>query len=93
MGLDKVLFLDHGNRESIKHIPVLNEESVVTQFINNIEQVRREYPNIEIKSGLESDFSYNKDFKEKELGIIRNSRFDLIIGSVHGMGKADYKDY
>lgn len=93
LGLNKVVFLDHGNRESQKHIPVLNKKEVIDKYFENIEKIRKEYPNIEIKTGLESDFSYDKNFSEKELKIIKNYKFDVVIGSVHGMGKAEYKDY
>ena len=91
--IKRVLFLDHGNRESKKHIPVLNDYNVVKQFLENIKTVREEYPEIEINAGIESDFSYDEEFAKKELDLINNFEFDLVIGSVHGMGNADYKDY
>lgn len=91
--IDKVLFLDHGNRVSNKHTPVLNDLEIVKQFLNNIQIVRKEYPKIEINAGIESDFFYNKEFAEKEINLIKNSNFDMVIGSVHGMSNADYKEY
>lgn len=91
--IDKVLFLDHGNRISEKHIPVLNNLEIIQQFSKNIETVRKEYPDIDIKMGIESDFSYDEEFTEKETYLTKNSNFDIVIGSVHGMSKADYKDY
>lgn len=93
LNINKVLFLDHGNRMSPKHTPVLNNPEVIKTFLTNINIVRKEYPDMEIKSGIESDFSYDEDFKEKELKNITESGVDIIIGSVHGMSKADYKDY
>ena len=93
IGLKKVVFLDHGNRESKKHTPVLNKKEVIKKYFENIEIIRKEYPDIEIKTGLESDFSYDEEFAKKELDIINNYNFDVVIGSVHGMGKAEYKDY
>lgn len=91
--MKKVVFLDHGNRESKKHTPVLNTKEVIDKYFENIEIIKREYPNLEIKTGLESDFSYDKEFSKKEIDIINNYNFDVVIGSVHGMGKAEYKDY
>lgn len=91
--INKVLFLDHGNRVSNKHIPVLNDLEVVKKFLDNVKIVRKEYPELEINAGIESDFSYNKEFAEEEINLIKNSDFDMVIGSVHGMSKADYKDY
>lgn len=93
LGIEKVVFLDHGNRESKKHTPVLNTKEVIDKYFENIEIIKKEYPNLEIKTGLESDFSYDKEFSEKEISIINNYDFDVVIGSVHGMGKAEYKDY
>lgn len=93
LNIDRVLFLDHGNRISPNHTPVLNDAETVKKFFENIKIVRAEYPEIEINIGIESDFSYDNDFKEKEFKILSSFPFDYIIGSVHGMGKAEYKDY
>lgn len=91
--INRVLFLDHGNRISEKHIPVLNNPEIVKKFFENIKIVKEEYPEMEINAGIESDFSYDEKFKEKELEILSNFPFDYVIGSVHGMSRADYKDY
>ena len=93
LNIDRVLFLDHGNRISPNHTPVLNDAETVKKFFKNIKIVRAEYAEIEINIGIESDFSYDNDFKEKEFKILSSFPFDYIIGSVHGMGKAEYKDY
>ena len=93
LGINKVLFLDHGNRISKKHTPVLNEPQVIKNFFNNINIVQKENPDMEINVGIESDFSYDKEFKEKEMKIITSYPFDYVIGSVHGMEKSDYIDY
>ena len=53
--LDKVIFLDHGNRISEKHTPVLNDEKVIQKYLNLIEKAKQEYPNIKIYSGIEVD--------------------------------------
>lgn len=93
LGINKVLFLDHGNRISPKHTPVLNNSKVIDKFFENINIIKKENPDIEINAGIESDFSYDEEFKEKEIKIIKNYPFDYVIGSVHGMDKADYIDY
>lgn len=91
--INRVLFLDHGNRMSNKHIPVLNNPNIIKEFLNNIKIVRNEYPEIEINAGIESDFSYDKEFANNEINLMKNSGFDMVIGSVHGIGKDNYKEY
>ena len=59
MKLNRVLFLDHGNRMSPKHTSVLNENKVIDKFFENIKIVKENNPDIEINAGIESDFSYN----------------------------------
>lgn len=93
MKLNRVLFLDHGNRMSPKHTPVLNNSQVIDKFFENIKIIKENNPDIEINAGIESDFSYNEEFKEKEIEILRSYPFDYVIGSVHGMEKANYIDY
>ena len=93
MKLNRVLFLDHGNRMSPKHTPVLNEPKVIDKFFENIKIIKENNPDIEINAGIESDFSYDEEFKEKEIEILRSYPFDYVIGSVHGMEKANYIDY
>lgn len=93
MKMERVLFLDHGNRESPKHTPVLNDYEVVKKFFENIDSIRKKYPEIHIYKGIESDFSYDEEFSKKEIKLINDFKFDIVIGSVHGMGKADYRDY
>lgn len=93
IGINKVLFLDHGNRISPKHTPVLNNSKVIDKFFENINIIKKENPDIEINAGIESDFSYDEEFKEKEIKTIKNYPFDYVIGSVHGMDKANYIEY
>ena len=93
MKLNRVLFLDHGNRMSPKHTPVLNEPKVIDKFFENIKIIKKNNSDIEINAGIESDFSYDEEFKEKEIEILTSYPFDYVIGSVHGMEKANYIDY
>ena len=79
--INKVLFLDHGNRMSEKHIPILNKSETINKFFENIDIIRKEFPEMNINKGIESDFSYDEQFKEKELKILKEYQFDLVIGS------------
>lgn len=90
--LDKVVFLDHGNRISEKHTPVLNDEKVIQKFLNLIEIAQKEYPNIKIYSGIEVDYSKDLDFQKREIKIMK-SGFDYIIGSVHGIKNLTKEEY
>lgn len=67
MKLNRVLFLDHGNRMSPKHTPVLNENKVIDKFFENIKIVKENNPDIEINAGIESDFRMMKNLKKKKL--------------------------
>lgn len=93
LGINKILLLDHGNRIAKNHTSVLNEPQVIKEFFKNIDIVKKENPDMEINAGIESDFSYDEEFKEKEIKIITTYPFDYVIGSVHGMEKSDYTDY
>lgn len=85
--IDEVLLLDHGNRISEKHKPVLYNKEIIKIFFKNIEELRKMYPNIKIYKGIEVDYSIDKKFKENEVKLMKLG-FDYIIGSVHG-----YKNY
>ena len=45
MKLNRVLFLDHGNRMSPKHTPVLNEPQVIDKFFENIKIINMRFWN------------------------------------------------
>lgn len=85
--LDKVLFLDHGNRISQKHKPVLYNKEIILDFFKNIDSVKDLYPGITIYKGIEVDYSIDKYFCDNEITLMKLG-FDYIIGSVHG-----YKNY
>lgn len=71
LGINKVLFLDHGNRISPKHTPVLNNSKVIDKFFENINIIKKENPDIEINAGIESDFHMMKNLKKKKLKLLR----------------------
>ena len=85
--IDKVLFLDHGNRISQNHKPVLYNKEIILDFFKNIDSVKDLYPGITIYKGIEVDYSIDKEFCDNEIELMKLG-FDYIIGSVHG-----YKNY
>lgn len=85
--IDKVLFLDHGNRISPNHKPVLYNKEIILDFFKNIDCVKDLYPSITIYKGIEVDYSIDKEFCDNEIELMKLG-FDYVIGSVHG-----YKNY
>lgn len=92
LGITKVLFLDHGNRISKKHTPVLNNEIVIDEFLKLIEKLKQEFNTIEIYSGIEVDYSSDETFIKNELKLM-NKEFDYILGSVHGIKTLTKEEY
>ena len=92
LGRTKVLFLDHGNRISLKHTPVLNDDKVIDEFLKLIKRLRQEFKTIEIYSGIEVDYSSDETFVNNELKLI-NKEFDYILGSVHGIKSLTEEEY
>ncbi len=94
LGLKEVVFLDHGNRVSTYHTPVLNNQDVIDTFLKLIARAKKEYNGIKIYSGIEVDYFPDKNRREKELKIMNNN-FDFILGSVHGVKDLNLsrKDY
>lgn len=92
LGRTKVLFLDHGNRISPKHTPVLNNEKVIDEFLLLIKRLKEEFNTIEIYSGIEVDYSNKEEFINNELKLM-NKEFDYILGSVHGIKSLTEEEY
>lgn len=92
LNINKVVFLDHGNRISPKHNAVLNNEKVIKKFLKLIEKAKEEYKNIQIYSGIEVDFSFDKSFRDNEIKIMK-SGFDYVLGSVHSMKDLTQEEY
>lgn len=91
-GLNRVVFLDHGNRISPKHKPVLYNNQIISKFLELIDIVRKEYDDINVFSGIEVDWSRNKKFVNTELKLLENS-FDYRLGAVHGIKHLTRKKY
>ena len=92
-GLDSVTFLDHGFRISPKHSEVINSLEIATKFLKNIARAREEFQNIEINSGIELDYSFDKDFRQKNLDLLSKVKFDRVLGSIHSMSYLSAKQY
>ena len=83
LGIDEVVFLDHGNRTSPNHKPVLNNKKIIKEFLKLIEKAKKEYKSITIHSGIETDYFFDKEKQDNEIELM-NSGFDYVISSVHG---------
>lgn len=92
LGIEKVIFLDHGNRTSPKHKAILNDEKVINEFFRLINIARSEFKNIKIYTGIEVDYSTEEEFRTNELKIMSKG-FDYILGSVHGIKDLTEEEY
>ena len=84
LGIDEVVFLDHGNRVSSKHHPVLTDQKIIQEFFKMVRRARREYKNITIHTGIEVDYFPDRKRQKQEIDLM-NSGFDYILASVHGV--------
>lgn len=92
LGLKKVIFLDHGNRTTPNHNSVLNNDEVISKFLELVELARSEYKNINIYTGIEVDYSKDEEFRRNEEKLMNNN-FDYILGSVHGIKLLTEEEY
>ncbi len=92
LGLDMVLFVEHGPRLSEHHSARLDTPEKITQFKSNIERARKEYPNLKIFYGIELDFSYDKAFNDSN-NKLTNIGFDYIISAIHHYRFTNGRDY
>ena len=96
LGIDKIGFVEHGRRISKKHQGVLNNENDVHKFVQSISTVKnqKKYQGIEIKCGIEIDYSTDSNFVRDMLQLSTKVKgLDYVIGSVHGFGEKSYKEY
>lgn len=92
LGIDKVIFLDHGNRTSLKHKPVLCNDTIIENFFSLIERANKEFKNIKIYKGIEVDYSKDEEFRNNEFKIM-SKKFDYVLGSVHGIKDLTKEEY
>lgn len=92
LGLNKVVFLDHGNRISPNHKPVLYNDLVINDFFKLIDKANKKHKNITIYKGIEVDFSFDEEFRNNEIEIMKQG-FDYVLGSVHSMKQLTKEQY
>ena len=91
-GINKMLLLEHGPRISGKHKSRLDSVEKIKKLKQNIEIAKKEFPNAEIYCGIELDFSYDDEFKQKNLDLLKEN-FDYVIGAIHSMKFCNGRDY
>lgn len=94
-GLSKVVFLDHGNRISVKHKPVLSTQEAINEFNKKILDFRASdlSKKIEILKGIEIDYSNNLYFRKKTFDILNYGNFEWVVGAIHSMKFDNYEQY
>ncbi|MCL6472804.1 MAG: histidinol-phosphatase HisJ [Firmicutes bacterium] len=100
LSLEEIGFADHLPL-LFKQDPTLTMSlEELDEYIQAVEQIKNEFPDILIKSGIEAD--YLPGFEENTSRILKSYNFDFVIGSVHfidGWGFDDsryidgYKDW
>lgn len=96
LGINKVGFVEHGRRILKNHQGVLNNKNDILSFAQIIETIKnkKKYQTLEIKCGIEIDYSTDSLFVEDMLRECAKVRgLDYIIGSVHGFSKKPYGEY
>ena len=96
LGISKVGFLEHGRRVLKNHQGVLNNKNDILNFVRSIEKIKnkKEYHALEIKCGIEIDYSTDSLIVENMLReCAKVPQLDYIIGSVHGFSKKPYGEY
>lgn len=91
--VDKIVFLEHGMRISEKHHGLLIDDVNYIKLKRIVEIARQEYPELYIYSGIEIDYSYDNEFREKTLNYLKLHNFDYVIGSIHSIKFTDGLDY
>lgn len=94
-GIKKAVFLDHGNRISDKHKPVLSTKEAIDQLDKKISEFRLSNltNKITILKGIEIDYSNNNNFRNETFDIINYGKFDWVVGAIHSMKFDDYRKY
>lgn len=94
-GLSKVVFLDHGNRISVKHMPVLSTQEAINEFNKKILDFRASdlSKKIEILKGIEIDYSNNLYFRKETFDILNYGNFEWVVGAIHSMKFDNYEQY
>ena len=91
--VDTIVFLEHGMRISEKHHGLLIDDINYIKLKRTVDIARQEYPELNIYSGIEIDYSYDNEFREKTLKYLKLHNFDYVIGSIHSIKFTDGLDY
>ena len=91
--LDRVVFLDHSNRISPKHKPVLDNPYAMDQLGEKINNYRKSNNNPYILKGIEIDYSKDLIFRDKTYRILDYGNFEWVAGAIHSMKFEDETDY
>lgn len=92
-GVDTIVFVEHGMRISEKHHGFLVDDDSYIKLKKIVEIAREKYPQFHIYSGIEIDYSYDNEFREKTLNYLSHHNFDFVIGSIHSIKFIDGLDY
>lgn len=94
-GIEKAVFLDHGNRISLKHKPVLFTKYAVEQLNERLEEFKKSEFSTKIKilKGIEIDYSNNLEFRKETFNILEYGNFEWIVGAIHSMKFDNYGQY
>lgn len=94
-GIKKAVFLDHGNRISNKHKPVLSTKEAIDLLDKKISEFRLSNlaNKIKILKGIEIDYSNDLNFRNETFAILNYGKFDWIVGAIHSMKFDNYGAY
>ncbi len=91
-GIKRLGLLEHGPRISNKHTGILQTPDDVHQFKQSV--IRANKYNLTIKVGIEIDYSFDRDHRNKSIALINAaSDIDYAIGSIHSYKFNNYCEY
>ena len=94
LGINRIGFVEHGRRVMKTRRGILENKEDLICYMQAIRTVKKRYSSIEIKSGIEIDYSEDSLFMQNMLWECSgNCKLDFVIGSVHGFGKRKYIEY
>lgn len=93
LNIEKVVFLEHGNRISPKHKGILVSNKKILEFNNMIDNYVLYNNDLIILKGIEIDYSKNEHFRKKTKTILENFNFEWIVGAVHHYKTKNLEEY
>lgn len=89
-GLAEIGFADHLPLLDRRDPSLTMSREELPLYIEEIDRLRREYPEITLKTGIEAD--YLPGFEEETAMLLDYYPFDYVIGSVHFIGSWGFDD-